>query len=74
MPTASPNSLTMQTQEADRPYGRSRQPDTFFGVVLRKAPSQKAYPNHLGFDIRDVSNHYTVDVDLPSVYDLTPSC
>jgi HSP20 family molecular chaperone IbpA len=69
MPTASPKSHTMQTKKADRPHGRPRQPDTFFGVVLRKEPSQKAYPNHLDVDIRDVSNHYIVDVDLPGVDD-----
>jgi HSP20 family molecular chaperone IbpA len=69
MPTAPPKPYTTPTELANRPHGRPHQHDTFFGVVLRKEPGQKAYPNHPDVDIRDVSSHYIVDVDLPGVDD-----
>jgi HSP20 family molecular chaperone IbpA len=69
MPTALPESQTPLPGLVGHPHNRPRQRDTFFGVVLHKEPSQKAYPYPPDVNIRDVLDHYVIDVDLPGIND-----
>lgn len=67
MPTALPESQTPLLGLVGHPHNRPRQRDTFFGVVLHKEPSQKAYLYAPDVNTRDILDHYVIDVDLPGI-------
>lgn len=54
----------------DHPHERLHQHNTFLGVISRKKPDQKTYPNHPDVDFSDAISHYTVEVELPGIQDV----
>jgi HSP20 family molecular chaperone IbpA len=46
---------------------RLHQHNTFLGVVARKNPDQKAYPNHPDVDISDAIGHYLIELEVPGI-------
>jgi HSP20 family molecular chaperone IbpA len=53
----------------DHPHERLHQHNSFMGVLARRVPEQTNYPNHLDCDISDATNHYLLDVEVPSIKD-----
>lgn len=54
---------------ADHPHQRTHQHNTLLGVLSRRGPDQKAYPNHPDCDISDNLSHYIVNLEVPGVKD-----
>jgi HSP20 family molecular chaperone IbpA len=52
-------------QLVDHPRERLHQHNTFLGVVARKDPDQKAYPNHPDVDISDAIGYYLIELEVP---------
>jgi HSP20 family molecular chaperone IbpA len=53
----------------DHPRERLHQHNTFLGVVARKNPDQKAYPNHPDVDISDAVCHFLIELEVPGIKD-----
>jgi HSP20 family molecular chaperone IbpA len=51
----------------DHPRERLHQHNTFMGVVARKDPDQKAYPNHPDVDISDAIGCYLIELEVPGI-------
>jgi HSP20 family molecular chaperone IbpA len=54
-------------QLVDHPRERLHQHNTFLGVVARKDPDQKAYPNHPDVDISDAIGYYLIELEVPGI-------
>jgi HSP20 family molecular chaperone IbpA len=54
-------------QLVDHPRERLHQHNTFLGIVARKNPDQKAYPNHPDVDISDVIGDYLIELEAPGI-------
>jgi HSP20 family molecular chaperone IbpA len=54
-------------QLVDHPRERLHQHNTFLGVVARKDPDQKAYPNHPDVDISDAIGYYLIELEAPGI-------
>jgi HSP20 family molecular chaperone IbpA len=54
-------------QLVDHPRERLHQHNTFLGVVARKNPDQKAYPNHPDVDISDAISYYLIELEVPGI-------
>ena len=53
----------------DHQHERLHQHNTFLGVLGRKRPDQKTYPNHPDVDISDAITHYLIELEVPGVKD-----
>jgi HSP20 family molecular chaperone IbpA len=53
----------------DHQHERLHQHNTFLGVLGRKRPDQKTYPNHPDVDISDAITHYLIEMEVPGVKD-----
>jgi HSP20 family molecular chaperone IbpA len=53
----------------DHPPERLCQHNTFLGVVARKKPELKAYPNHLDADVSDAVGYRSIELELPGIKD-----
>ena len=53
----------------DHQHERLHQHNTFLGVLGRKRPDQKTYPNHPDVDISDANTHYLIELEVPGVKD-----
>jgi HSP20 family molecular chaperone IbpA len=53
----------------DYPRERLHQHNTFLGVVARKIPDQKAYPNHPDVDISDKVGYHLIELEVPGIKD-----
>jgi HSP20 family molecular chaperone IbpA len=53
----------------DHQHERLHQHNTFLGVIARKRPDQKIYPNHPDVDISDAITYYLIEVEVPGIKD-----
>jgi HSP20 family molecular chaperone IbpA len=53
----------------DHQHERLHQHNTFLGVLGRKRPDQKTYPNHPDVDISDAITHYLIELEVPGIKD-----
>ena len=53
----------------DHQHARLHQHNTFLGVLGRKRPDPKTYPNHPDVDISDAITHYLIEMEVPGVKD-----
>jgi HSP20 family molecular chaperone IbpA len=53
----------------DHQHERLHQHNTFLGVIARKRPDQKTYPNHPDVDISDAIIYYLIEVEVPGIKD-----
>lgn len=53
----------------DHPHERSHQHQTFWNSLLRKQPDANLYPNYPDVDVRETSNEYLVEVEVPGIKD-----
>lgn len=51
----------------DHPHERLHQHNTFLGVIGRRRPDQKTYPNHPDVDISDAITHYLIELEVPGI-------
>ena len=59
-----PHDLVDHTRE------RLHQHNSFLGVLSRKKPDQKIYPNHPDVDLSDALTHYLIELEVPGVKDV----
>jgi HSP20 family molecular chaperone IbpA len=53
----------------DHQHERLHQHNTFLGVMARRRPDQKTYPNHPDVDISDAITHYLIELEVPGIKD-----
>jgi HSP20 family molecular chaperone IbpA len=53
----------------DHQHERLHQHNTFLGVIGRRRPDQKTYPNHPDVDISDAITHYLIELEVPGIKD-----
>lgn len=53
----------------DHPHERLHQHNTFLGVMARRKPDQKTYPNHPDVDISDAISYYLIELEVPGIKD-----
>lgn len=53
----------------DHQHERLHQHNTLLGVISRRRPDQKTYPNHPDVDISDAITHYLIELEIPGVKD-----
>jgi HSP20 family molecular chaperone IbpA len=53
----------------DHQHERLHQHNTFLGVMARKKPDQKTYPNHPDVDISDAITYYLIELEVPGIRD-----
>jgi HSP20 family molecular chaperone IbpA len=64
---AQPYAYELPLQLVDHARERLHQHNTFLGVVARKSPDQKAYPNHPDVDISDAIGYYLIELEVPGI-------
>jgi HSP20 family molecular chaperone IbpA len=53
----------------DHQHERLHQHNTFLGMLSRRRPDQKTYPNHPDVDISDAITHYLIELEVPGIKD-----
>jgi HSP20 family molecular chaperone IbpA len=53
----------------DHQHERLHQHNTLLGVMARRRPDQKTYPNHPDVDISDAITHYLIELEVPGIKD-----
>ncbi|KAM0708854.1 hypothetical protein Q7P35_005508 [Cladosporium inversicolor] len=56
-------------EHVDHPHERLHQHNTFLGVMARRKPDQKTYPNHPDVDISDAISYYLIELEVPGIKD-----
>jgi HSP20 family molecular chaperone IbpA len=51
----------------DHQHERLHQHNTFLGVMTRREPDQKSYPNHPDVDISDAITHYLIELEVSGI-------